>query len=168
VSPTTEFYYNTASVRAIVPGQFADDRVFAPLAPGFAKYPAELFEFIQGTATSLDPAAKTVTVETAGTNKGGSQTIPYEILVISTGSSALDEVPWKNSPDGSETTKAILHKFQEKVKTAKTIAIGGGGPTGNLFLAFQSIFVGADRLGTCLLSNEALAAHCRETDSPSP
>lgn len=43
-------FWNMAAVRAVVPGQFADDKVFQPIAPGFKQYPVDRFEFIIGTA----------------------------------------------------------------------------------------------------------------------
>lgn len=63
----------------------------------------------------------------------GKQTQAYDILVVATGSRSIaDEhgVPWKLSLDGYEATKAALHKIQERVKAAKSIVLGGGGPTG--------------------------------------
>lgn len=82
-----------------------------------------------GSATGLDPATKTVTVTATGATT--EQKITYEHLVVATGSRTIGDVPWKNyHKGGSEATKAGLHEYQEKVKSAKTIAIGGGGPTG--------------------------------------
>lgn len=49
--------------------------------------------------------------------------------MLATGSSAVGEVPWKAVGDVEET-KQVLHKIQEQVKSAKSIAIGGGGATG--------------------------------------
>jgi NADH dehydrogenase FAD-containing subunit len=39
-------------------------------------------------------------------------------------------VPWKSSLNGYEHTRNGLHKIQEQVKAAKTIVVGGAGPTG--------------------------------------
>ncbi|TGO36770.1 hypothetical protein BHYA_0115g00200 [Botrytis hyacinthi] len=137
VSPTTHLYWNMASVRvlilfsqtatAIVPGQFGDEKMFAEIAPGFSKYPSESFEFLLGTATSMDPVAKTVTIRTTA---GPDSVQSYDSLVIATGSHTIGEVPWKGAPSGYEQTKELLHKFREKVANAKTIVVGGAGPTG--------------------------------------
>lgn len=54
----------------------------------------------------------------------------YDILVITTGSRTNGDVPWKPSLSGYEATKDSLHKIQEQVKNAKTIVLGGAGPTG--------------------------------------
>ncbi|POS85457.1 hypothetical protein EPUL_001817 [Erysiphe pulchra] len=116
-----------ASVRAIVPGQFSDEKLFASIPDGLEKY-GNAVEFVLGLATQLNTSTKTVTILT---DKGERQQ-QYEILVIATGSRAKGnvEVPWYTSSSGYEATKEILHKFQEKVQNSKTIAIGGGGPTG--------------------------------------
>ncbi|KAG0649418.1 Oxidoreductase ptaL [Hyphodiscus hymeniophilus] len=111
---------------AIVPGQLADEKVFQEIAPGFAHYPEAAFELIHGTATSLEPTTKTVNISTPS----GQNTIVYNILVLATGSRTIGSVPWKSSLDGHETTLSNLHKVQEQVAAAKSIVVGGGGPTG--------------------------------------
>ncbi|KAI9645685.1 hypothetical protein NHQ30_006427 [Ciborinia camelliae] len=101
--------------------------MFAEIAPGFSKYPTESFEFVLGTATTMDPATKSVTIEAFA---GPESIQTYDILVIATGSHTIGEVPWKGAPSGYEQTKEVLHKFREKVGSAKSIVVGGAGPTG--------------------------------------
>lgn len=125
VSNTTHAYWNLAAPRAIIAGQIDEGKLYLPIEPGFKRYPAGSFEFVLGTATSLDPATKFVQIST----ESGERQQPYDILVLTTGSSAIGEVPWKASGD-VEASKALLHKTQEKVKAAKSIAVGGGGATG--------------------------------------
>ncbi|TQS34807.1 hypothetical protein Golomagni_04797 [Golovinomyces magnicellulatus] len=127
VSPTTHHYWNMAAVRAIVPGQFSDDKLFASIPDGLEKY-GDLVDFVIGTATQLDTSSKTVAISTAD----GEKQLHYEILVIATGSRAKgkEELPWHPSLSGYEASKKTLHKFQEAVKNAKKIVLGGGGPTG--------------------------------------
>lgn len=127
VSSTTHHYWNMASVRAIVPGQFSDEKLFASIPEGLQKY-GDIVEFVLGLATQLDTSTKTVTIKT---DKGERQQ-QYDILIIATGSRAKGKEisPWYTSPSGYEATKEILHDFQDKVRNSKTIAIGGGGPTG--------------------------------------
>ncbi|ESZ95472.1 hypothetical protein SBOR_4126 [Sclerotinia borealis F-4128] len=128
VSPTTHLYWNMASITiAIVPGQFEDDKMFAEIAPGFSKYPEESFEFVLGTATTMDPIAKSVTIQTIA---GFEMVQTYDTLVIATGSHTIGEVPWKGAPSGYEETKKLLHEFREKVGSAESIVVGGAGPTG--------------------------------------
>ncbi|PSS25761.1 hypothetical protein M430DRAFT_33354 [Amorphotheca resinae ATCC 22711] len=126
VSPTTHMYWNLASPRAIVPGQFGDEKVFGDIESGFKKYPAGSFEFIVGTASSLDPETKAVSITTAA----GETRQAYDVLVLATGTRTIGDLPWKSSVKGYEATKEILHKYRDQVKTAKSIVLGGGGPTG--------------------------------------
>ncbi|KAK6587194.1 hypothetical protein PZA11_000484 [Diplocarpon coronariae] len=124
VSPSTYIYWNIATPRGIVPGQFPDEKLFQPFLPGFKQY-GNLFEFVQGTAEKLDPAAKTVTVST----DAGEKVLSYDELVLATGSRTKGDVPWKGR--GSyEATRDALHDFQAKVKKAGSIVIGGAGATG--------------------------------------
>jgi NADH dehydrogenase FAD-containing subunit len=51
-------------------------------------------------------------------------------LILATGTRTIGDLPWKSSVKGYEATKEILHKYRDQVKTAKSIVLGGGGPTG--------------------------------------
>lgn len=127
VSPTTHQYWNLASVRAIVPGQIPDEKLFSSIPDGLAQY-KDSAQFIHGTATGLDISSKTVLIKTSS---GEEQKQPYDILIITTGCRTIDSfAPWKSSPNGYEATKDALHKIQEEVKAANTIVVGGAGPTG--------------------------------------
>lgn len=101
-------------------------QLFAEIAPGFKKYPEGSFQFIVGTASSLDPATKSVSITTSTSDVKQE----YDILILATGSRYIGEQPWKSSPTGYEATKELLHKVQEQVKAAKSIVVGGAGPTG--------------------------------------
>lgn len=122
VSPSTHHYHNMASVRAIVPGQFADETIFADIAPGFSHYPTGSFEFVEASAEAIDVEGKKLTL-TNGT------VLSYDHLVITTGAKTAGDAPWKAS--GSyEKMKDNLHAMQKKVEAAKSIIIGGAGATG--------------------------------------
>lgn len=125
VSPNTHFFWNIASARAIIPGEIPDSKIFEPIAPGFKQYSASQFEFIIATAESFDPEAKSV-VLSAGT---GSKSINYDILILATGSHLKSPGPFKPAAS-TEETQEILHNFQERVKTAKSIVVAGAGATG--------------------------------------
>lgn len=125
LSQTTHFFWNIASTRAIVPGQMPDDKIFRAIAPGFKQYPADRFELVIGTAEKMDVEAKKVTVATAD----GEEVLGYDILILATGASAKGDGPFKGR--GSyEHTRDGLHEFQDKVKTATSIVVGGAGSTG--------------------------------------
>ena len=122
VSPNTDFYWNMASPRGIVPGQLIDGKLFQPIAAGFSKYPATQFEFILGRAESLDVETKIVNVSTG-------EKLHYDYLILATGSHARNNTPFKGLGTTAETRDA-LHEFQSEVTRSKTITIAGAGVTG--------------------------------------
>ena len=126
VCPNTHMHWTLAMVRHVVPGKFRDDDLMIDLKPIFAQYPADKFEWVMGKATALEPSSNIVEV---GLNGGGQRSVPYDVLVAATGSTAADGMPWKVLGD-TETTKAALHRVQEQIKNAKTIVVAGGGLTG--------------------------------------
>ncbi|KAH6659002.1 hypothetical protein BKA67DRAFT_529190 [Truncatella angustata] len=128
VSKNSHFYWNLASVRAIIPGILKDEEYSQPIEKGFAKYPSDAFEFIVGTASATDLDAKSVTVSTAD---GGERVLSYDHLVLATGTrTAGDEVvPWKANGSHEEIMDS-LHKTAEKVAAAKHIVVAGAGATG--------------------------------------
>ncbi|KAL5316849.1 hypothetical protein ACEPPN_015900, partial [Leptodophora sp. 'Broadleaf-Isolate-01'] len=128
VSPTTHHYWNLASVRgwlALFHYKKIAKQLFAPIQDGLKPY-KDTVTFLLGTATSIDTSSKTVTI----TTPEGSIAQQYDILVITTGSRTKGDVPWKPSLQGYEATQSGLHKIQEQVRDAKSIVLGGAGPTG--------------------------------------
>lgn len=122
----SHFFWNLASVRAIVPGILKEEQYTTPIDKGFAKYPAESFEFIVGSAEHADLDAKNVKVSTAS----GERTISYDHLVLATGSRTSDTgVPWKANGTHEEII-STLRSTADKVKAAKHIVVAGGGATG--------------------------------------
>ena len=131
VNPSTELYWNFASPRVVAkPDQFSSP-VFASIVSGFSAYPATRFEFIQGTATSVDPAANTVTI-TPTDNEGNTappRTVPYTHLIVATGASAHNDWPFKPLATHAATLRAISDS-QVRIEAAKTIVLSGAGATG--------------------------------------
>lgn len=126
VNPSDQFLWPIAMPRAIVPGQFADEKVLYELEPSFKDYPPDKFESIMGAASSLNPEANQVTVSLPS---GGQRQIAYDVLIVATGASANEDMPWKMM-DTSKHTIERLHSLQKEIQSAKTIAIAGGGATG--------------------------------------
>ncbi len=124
VTPNTHFYWNLGSPRAMISEDFTD-KLFQPLAPAFAKY-GDKFELVHGKAESLDPDRNLVVVALAG---GGSREIAYDTLVVATGSSASQSMPWK-SLSSTTATKKALQDLRHKIGDAKTIVVAGAGATG--------------------------------------
>lgn len=127
VSPNTHFHWPLAMPRVVVPGAMDEDKVLLPLDPTFKEYPADKFEFVLGTANNLDPNGNVVSV---ALNSGSSRSISYDTLIVSTGSSAKEEMPWK-LVGTADNTLDRLHSLQRQVENAKTIVIAGGGLTGS-------------------------------------
>ncbi|KAL2197554.1 hypothetical protein P885DRAFT_35358 [Corynascus similis CBS 632.67] len=126
VSPNTHLYWNFASVRAIVPNQLGDDKLFLPLAPAFAKYPSNQYELVHGVAEKVDPDANVVEVRENG---GSARTIHYDELVVATGANFKNDLPFKNLST-TEETKTALHSWAQRIEAAKSIVVAGAGATG--------------------------------------
>ncbi|KAI1815450.1 hypothetical protein GGS20DRAFT_596895 [Poronia punctata] len=129
VSKNSHFYWNLASVRAVVPGVLKEEDYIRPIAPAFAKYPAEAFEFVVGTAENVNTTNKTVKVSLV--SGGGERELTYDHLVVATGARTAGDhtAPWKSNGTYAELT-ALLKETQDKIKTAKHIVVVGAGATG--------------------------------------
>ncbi|AEO60630.1 hypothetical protein MYCTH_2310035 [Thermothelomyces thermophilus ATCC 42464] len=126
VSKSTHFYWNLASVRAIIPGQIEDDDIFKPLEDALARYPAESWELVIGSATHADFDSKTVDI---AVGDGTARTISYDQLVLATGARTHPDAPWK-ATGSYEQALATLHATSAKVKDAQHIVVAGAGGTG--------------------------------------
>jgi NADH dehydrogenase FAD-containing subunit len=127
VSKNSHFYWNLASVRAVVPeASITDTQLFAPLSTILSRYPSESHELVIGTATASDFAAKTVTVDK-------DRKIPYDHLVIATGARTASPpshpTPWK-ADGGYEDVLNLLHGLADRVSKASHIVVAGAGATG--------------------------------------
>lgn len=126
VSPNTHMYWAFASVRGILPGGLDEDKLMLPVEPAFKKYSSDKFEFVLGKAEQLDPSSNSVTIQT---NHGAIRQLQYHTLVIATGTSAREEMPFK-TVNTTEQTRDVLHDWQQRIKTAKSVVVGGAGITG--------------------------------------
>lgn len=127
VSPNDELLWAYATVRAILPDGFGDEKIFLPLGPALDKYGVSKFEHVVGTAQSLDPKANRVIVSIKANQEP--RTIDYDTLVIATGSSYKNAMPFKNLTD-TATTKNEIHSLRNKIAAARSIIVAGAGQTG--------------------------------------
>ncbi|KAK0701840.1 hypothetical protein B0T26DRAFT_757819 [Lasiosphaeria miniovina] len=128
VSKNSHFYWNIASVRAIVPGIYKDEEIFKPISEALSRYPETSYELVVGTAEAADFEAKTVSVTTASSSEPRS--ISYDQLLLATGSrTAVTGVPWKAAGSYEEAV-ALLHATAEKAEAASHIVVAGAGSTG--------------------------------------
>lgn len=134
VNPSTTFYWNIAAPRIVAKAKaFPSDQYLLPISKAFAQYSAESFEFIAGTATGIDVAAKSVSVTP---NAGDARSVSYDYLVIASGSTTAasngsltgSSIPFK--PTNHDDLKEVIAASQERISGAKEIVIGGAGPIG--------------------------------------
>ncbi|KAK4041944.1 hypothetical protein C8A01DRAFT_34055 [Parachaetomium inaequale] len=127
VSKNTHFYWNLASVRAIIPGQIKDEDIFQPLETALSRYPADSWELVIGSARAADFDTKTVEIARADNTV---TILPYHQLVLATGArSTAPDMPWKASGSYAEAL-ASLHGTAARVADAKHIVVAGAGGTG--------------------------------------
>ncbi|KAI2621250.1 FAD/NAD(P)-binding domain-containing protein [Hypoxylon sp. NC1633] len=153
VSKNSHFFWNMASVRAIVPGLMKEEQYSQPIEKGFAKYPADSFEFIVGGAEAVDITAKTVKVST----KEGERLLTYDHLVLATGTRAVNNsVPWKSNGTYEETS-AVMSQIQTKLASAKHVVVAGAGATGVEVAAEIAFEYGKDKEVVLLSEGELLS-----------
>ena len=122
VNPADDFYWKIGAPRTIVnPSSLPAEKTIIPIGPIFSKYPAEQFKFIKAYASSIDPNTKAVKLSTG-------QSVTYDTLVICSGTGFNTNL-WSTS-QGSEALKAALKDIHEKLPSAETVLVAGGGPAG--------------------------------------
>lgn len=126
VSRSDEFYWNIATPRAAIPGQFTDDQVFFSIPKAFSKYSSQRFEFVLGNVEAWDPDENSVAVNQTN---GQTRVLHYDTILVATGSDYVDNMPWK-LVGTSQETRGSLAQLRDAVDKAKSIVVGGGGPTG--------------------------------------
>jgi NADH dehydrogenase FAD-containing subunit len=124
VGESSKHYARPATPRAIASHKLMPlEKIFYDIEPGFKSYPADQFTFLQGTATAMDQAAKTVTVSLAGKEV---QIISYYALIIATGTKTASPIMGLHG-DYKATEEAQI-AFQAALPNAKSIVLAGGGP----------------------------------------
>jgi len=126
VTPNTHLYWNIAAPRGIIPGEFDDEKLFRSIEAGFKLYAPTQFEFILGTAESLNADSKTIGISSP---HGADRSLAYDYLILATGSRTRDGSPFK-ALHSTEATQKALREFQAQVTKAKNIVVAGGGVTG--------------------------------------
>ncbi|TPX12551.1 uncharacterized protein E0L32_000728 [Thyridium curvatum] len=134
VSPAAESIWRQACPRALLSDDmFPQDKIFHDIRSMFAQYPAGSFRFVHGAATSLDHAARTVTVDlAAGIGGSGSNSqekvLEYHALVIATGASTAS--PLLGLTRDEKHLRQSWAALRRALPSAKSIVIAGGGPAG--------------------------------------
>jgi NADH dehydrogenase FAD-containing subunit len=128
ISAASEAMCRQACPRALVSDDFfPQDKLFVSIPKQFEQYPTDQFEFIHGSATTVDHERRTVII--APRTSDQTQTLVFHTLVIATGASTPSPLFGFNVSD-----EKALHRswseFRNGLDTAKSIVIAGGGPAG--------------------------------------
>ncbi|KZZ87198.1 Pyridine nucleotide-disulfide oxidoreductase, FAD/NAD(P)-binding domain protein [Ascosphaera apis ARSEF 7405] len=127
VSASRQFWYKVCCPRMLArPDLISVEHCSPDIEPAFADYPAENFTFVYAYARSVSIEEKTVELELI--ESGETTQLKYAALVVATGGRS-QEVIW--SPEGPiDEAKERMGTLHEKLKTAKTVVIAGGGSLG--------------------------------------
>jgi NADH dehydrogenase FAD-containing subunit len=128
INPSSKHYFNIAAPRILAkPNFFQQNQYFLSIEKSFARFPKESFQFIEGTATGIDTASKSVKISSL------QSVLHYDYLVIASGSSTASRLqgelaPFK--PFGDHDIGASIRSIQKIISGAKSVVIGGAGPVG--------------------------------------
>ena len=149
LDPSTHFWWRPSAPRAIADAALMPhSKTFVPIVDGFKAYPAGSVTLLQGLATAVDTAARTVTFQPGtdaspshnpsstseklhGQTDGASlptEQIPYHALILATGTSTPTALTSLLGPHTHSI--AAMDAMNARLRTAKTVVIGGGGPVG--------------------------------------
>lgn len=138
VAPSRRFYMTVTSPRAIVDETVINnENMQLDILKYFEDYKQEGgdgLHFVQGWVKTLDPATKTLQVVPVNDDESSesnlTEKISYDTVIVASG--AVTSSPaFKPSPKHSHVAmKEQLRELAQKIKDAKTIAIGGAGSTG--------------------------------------
>lgn len=121
VNPSEEFYWKVGAPRAITrPEKLSMEKALLNFLPTFEKY-GDKFQFIKGKVTAIEPRSKTVDVDTG-------DKIHYDQVVIASGTYFENDL-WSTS-NGTDALRQEVRELHNRLPTAQTIMIGGGGPCG--------------------------------------
>ncbi|OBA23102.1 FAD/NAD(P)-binding domain-containing protein [Metschnikowia bicuspidata var. bicuspidata NRRL YB-4993] len=124
VAPNSHAYFNVASPRLLSePDKFSETTV--PVSEAVQKHSRGKATFLRGLATAVDFDKREVSVQLMA---GGHKTLPYDILVVASGTEAK-WAGYKVNTNHEDAHKAIV-AANKALKNALSVAVVGGGPTG--------------------------------------
>lgn len=126
VSASSQVMCRPACPRALISDDmFPQEKLFVNIRKVFEQYPQTSFDFVHGTATELDHANRTVSIDLVA---GNTKKIDFYALVIATGASTSSPLLGLNKDE--EFLRARWAEFRKALPNAKNIIIAGGGPAG--------------------------------------
>ncbi|KAF9691596.1 hypothetical protein EKO04_010544 [Ascochyta lentis] len=169
VAPHTHFFWNIAAPRYLCARDVIDaSKIFISLDKAFEAYPSEQYTILQGNAKRVDPATSKVEVSLVD---GTTANLDYASLVVATGRKSNSPL-WQIN-DSGDKTKLEFAKIQDRLQTARSAIIAGGGPigvetAGEIASRHQNIDVrlysGTDRVLPRLLPSTSATAEKRLQD----
>lgn len=121
INPSDEFFWKIGAPRVIVnPTALGLDKTLLKFVPTFDKY-GDKFEFIQTYAEKIVPETNTVELRNGAS-------VHYDSLVIASGTHFKSEL-WSTTP-GTEKLRAALKDVHDRLPTAESVLIAGGGAAG--------------------------------------
>jgi apoptosis-inducing factor 2 len=128
ISPSLYFWWKIGAPRVIVnPKSLPTEKALLPIADGFKSYNSEQYSFVQGTVTSIQPATKTLQLKTPLPDSSN-LSLSYDTLIIASGTSFASPV-WSVTT-GSDDLTTALKDLQDRIPTAESILVAGGGAAG--------------------------------------
>jgi len=128
LSPSLYFWWKIGAPRVIVnPKSIPTEKALLPIADGFKSYSPEQYSFVQGTVTSIQPATKTLQLKSPLPDSSNFS-LGYDTLIIASGTSFASPV-WSVTT-GSDDLTAALKDLQDRIPTAQSILVAGGGAVG--------------------------------------
>ncbi|KAH9204292.1 hypothetical protein DL95DRAFT_439376 [Leptodontidium sp. 2 PMI_412] len=128
VTPNVDFYWNIACPRLLVSENMIPfDKVFLPIAPAFASYPASQFTHVVGKAVAIDSTKQTsvliagggpIGVETAG--EIGAQYRLHDTTILSGTSRLLPKLVAGNGSSAESRLKALGVKTIHNIKVSSS------------------------------------------------
>lgn len=126
VTPHTHFFWNIAAPRYLCAKDIIDaSNIFISIDDAFKAYPSAQYSLMQGKAKSVDPNARKVDVSLVD---GSTTSIGYTSLVVATGRRS-NSLLWQIN-DVSDKTQSEFARMQDRLRTARSVIIAGGGPIG--------------------------------------
>ncbi|KIW87581.1 uncharacterized protein Z519_11906 [Cladophialophora bantiana CBS 173.52] len=126
ISPSTQVMCRPACPRAMISDRMLpQEKLFVDIVKQFEQYPTGSFKFIHGIATKLDHQEHVVSIRR---HEGTDEILHYYALVIATG--ATSKSPLLGLSGDASELRARWADFRKALPQAKSIVIGGGGPSG--------------------------------------
>jgi apoptosis-inducing factor 2 len=131
ISASSQAICRQACPRALISDtMFPQDQLFVTIPEQFAQYPDTRFRFVQASVTRVDHTNQSVSFRSAqdkSMGDGVDESLDFHALVIATGASTPSPLLGFNRDE--RYLRASWEAFRQALPTAKTIVVGGGGPT---------------------------------------